>query len=589
MMAFLMVKLLAVIVSIVLGAGILARDHELKANRLIAAFLFCNAWWAGVEFFLYQAQDVLHAERLYRAMGLGSIPLGVLCAHVSVSLSSMEDHPVGRLIGPCYVAMILLLPFSLATDWVVAGAEKTTLGWRAIFGPGMFVVYLFLAAPVMGVISCWRGILRLEDRDGQLQLAGVIFFGITAALVTGTLTEIVLPLLRVDAVGVTTSLVSFTGLAGAWTLRRFGHSLISPEAFAREILDTLEDGIVLVGEGGILRDANRAFLRLIGVRACDALGQPVSRWIPAFPERLDAAESGSSVELVSRSGDSLPIVLSEPVACMGGGQLVGHAFLVRDRREIVSLQRQLVVSARLAAVGDLAKSISESINEPIARVRDEFDGLSLDWLRAEEILERAGSKEDCHEAIAEGKELIEECAEGIDRIQSIVCEVAGISNEKERDEFMPHALEQIVRRAVRVAQVQAPEGLVIETHLDPNVMIVCHAAELERVVINLLVNALQALDGCTPGQGHLVVAAAAEGRRAFIHIEDDGCGIEDEAIDRIFDPFFTTKPVGEGTGLGLAISHHIVKAHGGGIRVSSVPGRGTSVAVELPRVPLEVD
>ncbi|MBJ19661.1 MAG: hypothetical protein CL933_09590, partial [Deltaproteobacteria bacterium] len=127
MMAFLMVKLLAVIVSIVLGAGILARDHELKTNRLIAAFLFCNAWWAGVEFFLYQAQDVLHAERLYRAMGLGSIPLGVLCAHVSVSLSSMEDHPVGRLIGPCYVAMILLLPFSLATDWVVAGTEKTTL------------------------------------------------------------------------------------------------------------------------------------------------------------------------------------------------------------------------------------------------------------------------------------------------------------------------------------------------------------------------------------------------------------------------------------------------------------------------------
>ncbi len=82
------------------------------------------------------------------------------------------------------------------------------------------------------------------------------------------------------------------------------------------------------------------------------------------------------------------------------------------------------------------------------------------------------------------------------------------------------------------------------------------------------------------------VGVAAQDGRALLHVEDNGCGIEAEAIDRIFDPFFTTKPVGKGTGLGLAISYHIVKAHGGEIRVSSVPGRGTSVVVELPRAPL---
>ena len=78
------------------------------------------------------------------------------------------------------------------------------------------------------------------------------------------------------------------------------------------------------------------------------------------------------------------------------------------------------------------------------------------------------------------------------------------------------------------------------------------------------------------------VAKLRPSRRALLHVEDNGCGIEAEAIDRIFDPFFTTKLVGKGTGLGLAISYHIVKAHGGEIRVSSVPGCGTSVVVELP-------
>ena len=105
---------------------------------------------------------------------------------------------------------------------------------------------------------------------------------------------------------------------------------------------------------------------------------------------------------------------------------------------------------------------------------------------------------------------------------------------------------------------------------------------------NLLVNALHALAGEDGGE-HVVVAVAAQDGRALLHVEDDGCGIDVEVLDRIFDPFFTTKPVGKGTGLGLAISYHIVKAHGGEIRVSSEPGRGTSVAVELPRAPIGAD
>ena len=589
MMAFLLVKLSAIVVSVALGAGILARDHGFKANRLIAAFLFCNAAWATGEFFLYQTRDLDEAVLLYRAMSFGWIPLGVLCAHASVTLSVMEDHPVSRLIAPCYVAIALLLPFALTTDFVIAGAEVTALGWRPLFGPGLLVAYVLLAVPILGVLGCWRGVMRLADAGGQLQLARVIFFGISIALVAGTLTAIVLPLLRIEMLGVTTTLVSFVGLAAAWTLRRYGHALISPEAFAREILDTLEDGVILVGEGGVLRDANRAFLRMLGTSDAAALGQPISRWIPSFPEPASSIASPSFMELLTLDGDSLPVAVSAPVVCMGGGRLVGRAFLLRDRREIVAIQRQLVVSARLAAVGDLSKSISRSIDQPIARVRDELNGLSTDWQKAEDILELADLRDDCREAVDEGRELIDECVEGIDRISAIVREVAGLSNKSERKEFALHALDQIVQRAARIAQVEAPEALEVEVRLDPDVKIQCHASELERVVTNLLVNAIHALDGCGPDRGHLVVAVAAARDRALIHVEDDGCGIDAEVLDRIFDPFFTTKPVGKGTGLGLAISYHIVKAHGGEIRVSSLPGRGTSVVVDLPRASYETD
>jgi signal transduction histidine kinase len=472
---------------------------------------------------------------------------------------------------------------------VIAGATKISLGWRANFGPGMLVAYGLLVMPVAGVLSCWRRVLRQPGRSGQIQLARVVFFGVSLALIAGTLTAIVLPLLEVDVVGFTTMLVAFVGLAAAWTLHRFGYSLISPEAFAREIFDTLEDGVILLGEGGLLRDANRAFLKMVGARDVSVIESPISDWIPGFSKEFDSIDSSSFMELVSSSGEKLPIVVSAPVVCMGGGHPVGHAFLLRDRREVLLLQRQLVVSARLAAVGDLSKSISQSINEPIARARDEFDGLASDWQRAAELLERAEMPEGSREAIDEGHELIDECVEGVDRIFSIVRQVAGFTSEKEREEYAPHALDQIVRRAVRIAQVQAPIGVDIEVRLDPEVTVLCHFSEIERVVINLLVNSIHALDGHEPGQAHLVAAVAIQNDRARLHIEDNGCGIDVEVLDRIFDPFFTTKPVGKGTGLGLAISYHIVKAHGGEIRVSSIPGRGTSVVVELPMARSESD
>jgi len=420
MMAFLLMKLSAVVVSVALGAGILARDHGLTANRLIAAFLFCNAGWATGEFFLYQTRDIEEAALIYRAMSFGWIPLGVLCAHASLTLSAMEDHPVSRLIPVCYVSIVLLLPFAFATDFVIVGAEKTGLGWRPLFGPGLAVAYALLAVPILSVLGCWRGVMRLADAGGQLQLARVIFFGISTALVAGTLTAVVLPLLEIDSLGITTTLVSFVGLAAAWTLRRYGYSLISPEAFAREILDTLEDGVILVGEGGILRDANRAFLRMLGTHDAAVLGRPISESIPMFPDQSASIESPSFMELVTRTGERVPIVVSAPVACMGGRRLAGQAFLLRDRREIVAIQRQLVVSARLAAVGDLSKSISQSINQPIARVRGELAGLSIDWQTAEDILELAHLREHCREAMDEGRELIDECVEGIDRIFAIV-------------------------------------------------------------------------------------------------------------------------------------------------------------------------
>ena len=578
-----LVKLASAVVSTALAAGLLARDHGLTVNRLIAVFLACNAYWSLCGFFLPQVTDAEAAHALMRWMSLGWIPLGVLCAHVSVRLSVMENRAAARRLRVWHVAVATMLPIAIGTDWVIAGVVPGGAGWQPVYGPGMTVAYFLLAAPLVGVLSRWRGLLAMADAVGQRMLARIVFFGVTGALLCGTLTSVVLPTLGIASIGVTSQLLTAVGIAVAWTLRRYGHSMIAPEAFAREVLDTLGDGLILVDAEGRLRDANRAFLRMIGEPQWLALGRPAGEWIDPLPPGSAARDGAVLGELRRRTGRAVPIVVSAPVPCRGAGRLVGHAYVIRDRREIVALRRQLIVSARLAAVGDLSKSIAAAIQEPIAAARDELFGLDLDWQTLGFAIELAGATRACEEALEEGRELVDECVEGVERIYAIVREVAGFSRDGAEDAVAPHDLARIVERAIRVAEVQAPEDLVIEARLDPGVEVVCHESEIERVVTNLLVNAIHALRGKERGARHLVVAVVGQGRRALLHVEDDGCGIEPDTLERIFDPFFTTKPVGDGTGLGLSISYHTVRAHGGEIRVSSVADRGTSVAVELPR------
>jgi signal transduction histidine kinase len=107
----------------------------------------------------------------------------------------------------------------------------------------------------------------------------------------------------------------------------------------------------------------------------------------------------------------------------------------------------------------------------------------------------------------------------------------------------------------------------------------CAPAQINQVLLNLLSNAIQAIEH---DRGRIVVRTQALDRRVLVLVEDNGKGIAAENLARIFDPFFTTKPIGQGTGMGLAISHQIIEQHGGVIRATSKPGVGTRFLIVLP-------
>jgi two-component system NtrC family sensor kinase len=130
------------------------------------------------------------------------------------------------------------------------------------------------------------------------------------------------------------------------------------------------------------------------------------------------------------------------------------------------------------------------------------------------------------------------------------------------------------------------KGIAVEQNYGEVRKVRCVVDQLKQVLLNLMVNAVQAIGSADRAEGgKITIATAQAGGEVMIEVADNGCGIDARDLPKLFDPFFTTKPVGEGTGLGLSISHNIVTGHGGRIEVHSRRGGGTQFQVFLPREP----
>ncbi len=241
--------------------------------------------------------------------------------------------------------------------------------------------------------------------------------------------------------------------------------------------------------------------------------------------------------------------------------------LEQANADLQRMQRQLVTSEKLAAIGELTAGVAHEINNPIAVIQG-----NLDVLR--DILG------DDAEPVTNEIRLIDE---QVNRIRVIVTkllqfarpgEFAGYVEEVDPGAVLVDCLllaqHHLSRRAVAVGkEFLATRRVQINRH------------ELQQVLINLIVNAVQAM----PEGGTLTLTTrdwdeSGEGRGVCIGVRDTGQGIRADDLARIFDPFFTTKKT-EGTGLGLSISHSLIKRYGGNITVDSIPGAGAEFTVWL--------
>ena len=243
-------------------------------------------------------------------------------------------------------------------------------------------------------------------------------------------------------------------------------------------------------------------------------------------------------------------------------------------RELLAAKAEVAQGEKLASIGVLASGIAHELNNPLTGV------LTFTSLMRKKAADGSEDAADLDLVIRETKR----CASIIRRLLDFAREkvpVKGFFN-------LNLVIEDTVRFVERPASLQQIE---ITTALDPALPQVWGDADLiKQVILNLLVNAQQAIEG----KGSIKVASRLYPGMASdkpdvdnlpmveISVTDTGCGIPPANLERIFEPFFTSKEVGKGTGLGLSVSYGIVKAHGGKINVESVFGEGTTFHVLLP-------
>jgi two-component system, NtrC family, sensor kinase len=265
--------------------------------------------------------------------------------------------------------------------------------------------------------------------------------------------------------------------------------------------------------------------------------------------------------------------------------LYGTAFRSRLSKKLISIQesrermavqladveRQRGYAERLALVGQLAAGVAHEINNPLAFVHA---NLSFVRLEAERLPEAAR---------AEVVEALHEAERGVERIKSIIRDLR-VFARKDREAPELCYLGDVVADAVVLARASAlvPLQCVTAPGLPPVRAVARHLSE---VVLNLLVNAADALERLPPDAERSVrLHVYEEGAQVCVSVEDTGVGFPVELRERVFEPFFTTKPVGKGTGLGLALAREYVERYGGQLLAESRPEGGARFTMRLPRV-----
>ena len=352
-------------------------------------------------------------------------------------------------------------------------------------------------------------------------------------------------------------------------------------AFNENILESLDDGLLVVDLDDRVVRWNHALEQLYGVTHADATGRQLDELFDApFVEAIRAARRDtpegatlSRMPLLGRAEHAAePLIVNAAVVPLRRAEgtdvtTAGTIVIVEDVTARVQLEEQLRLSEKMASIGLLAAGVAHEVNTPLTGISS-FTQM---------LLEGADPQDP-------RTHLLEKIERQTFRAAKIVNGLLTLSRPSSSERSIVDLNLVVVDVLALLEHQFETQRVRVRRELDDSpVVLMGQEHKLQQVFLNLFLNARDAM----PKGGWLSVSTHVEGGRVIAEVADTGSGIPNEYLARIYDPFFTTKAIGQGTGLGLSITYGIVREHGGAVDCESIVGQGTRFILSFPAVPAE--
>jgi len=338
-----------------------------------------------------------------------------------------------------------------------------------------------------------------------------------------------------------------------------------------QAMDQAGDAIVVWDRQGEIQYVNAAWERTLGMTRAEALGRRIVDMATDMVGAEQLAEMNAALGGAStwqgRVRGSRGRVFDMNIAAVRDetGAIQHYISAARDVTREVELETRVRQQQKLEAIGTLATGIAHDFNNLLTGVLGYAELLEKDDVEEHALREAIGV---IGQAARRGAELTSQLLR---------------FSPRGRRASGPVDMHDVVREVVNLTARAFPRSIELQTDLRaPRCTVAGDAGQLQQVLLNLVLNARDAMPAGGTLRVETALAPGTEPPQLALRVRDTGCGIEESLRERIFEPFFTTKPREKGTGMGLAVVYGIVQSHGGSIHVESAPGAGAVFEVRLP-------
>ena len=382
------------------------------------------------------------------------------------------------------------------------------------------------------------------------------------------------------------------------------------------ITSSSPDSIVTISSEFLIRGVNRTAEERFGLDELQMVDLPIDDFFPGLARELRDLGAGrfniENIKGVPFAGEPFPVEIRvrageiyQDIAYV----LFAHDVTAKKQNEIKSkqIEQQVNEARRLEAIGTLSAGIAHEINTPIQFIGDNLGflmealvkidssyklyanlaktvGEDPNYQRELAAVNDFNEQINLQTIIKDIEDSVMESRAGIKEVRDIVLLMKEFSHPGSLDD-QPTDINKLILGVVKICGGRATGIANIVTDFELTVPeVLCRRGQIQQVLINLVINAIDAVDEAESADGLVSISTSFTETRVCIEISDTGKGIPDELRDKIFDPFFTTKSVGKGTGQGLALAKNfIVNSHHGNLEIVKRKGFSTTFRIELPR------